>query len=151
MKRLFSWLLACVMILSLLPATLAAEGYAYSGGSGTEEDPYLIATVEDLRMVKNNGGSHFLQTADIDIGNSGGYIWWDESDAITLLTNGSYNGGGYRILNFKSRYTGLFEWNLGTVENVTMENVSVEVENNFTTQLGALVNWNQGTVKNCTV
>ena len=26
MKRLFSWLLACVMILSLLPAVSAAEG-----------------------------------------------------------------------------------------------------------------------------
>ena len=152
MKRLFSWILACALILSLLPAGAAAEEeYAYSGGSGTQEDPYLIATVEDLRMVKNNGGAHFLQIADIDIGNSGGYVWWDESDAITLLASGSYNGGGYRILNFKSRYTGLFARNLGTVENVTMENVSVETVNEFTTQLGALVNWNQGTVKNCTV
>ncbi|MEI3088545.1 MAG: hypothetical protein V8T01_00585 [Oscillospiraceae bacterium] len=45
-KRMLSLLLVLVMLLGLLPtAALAAPA---SGGSGTEADPYLIATAQEL-------------------------------------------------------------------------------------------------------
>lgn len=43
---------------------------SYSGGSGTEDDPYRIATKADLlELAANTGdyGQHFLLTADIDL------------------------------------------------------------------------------------
>ena len=47
MKKLFSILLALCIAFSL-SATASAESIPYAGGSGTEEDPYQIATAEQL-------------------------------------------------------------------------------------------------------
>ena len=47
MKKLFSILMALCIAFSL-SATASAESIPYAGGSGTEEDPYQIATAEQL-------------------------------------------------------------------------------------------------------
>ena len=49
-KRILAWVLALVMIVGLLPTvTLAAD----LSGSGTEDDPYLIATAGDLAAFRD--------------------------------------------------------------------------------------------------
>ena len=46
---------------------------SFSGGTGTELDPYQVATPEDLEEVRNHSGVseetrvYFKQTADIDL------------------------------------------------------------------------------------
>lgn len=56
MKKLISILL-CFAILSgvfgAFPVS-ASDDTSYSGGSGTEDDPYLISTEDDIRELKNN-------------------------------------------------------------------------------------------------
>jgi hypothetical protein len=43
----------------------------FEGGDGTEEFPYLIATAEQLDMVRHcNYDTYFKQIADIDLGTS---------------------------------------------------------------------------------
>ncbi len=109
-KRIGSVLLALALCLSLLPATALAEGEGgtesgtttpsasekkptYSGGRGTESDPWLISSVADLQLLANtinNGdaakfdanctdtgggipgnyhGYYFKQTKDLDLSN----------------------------------------------------------------------------------
>jgi len=57
------------IILLIITATIT-QSFGYSGGSGTPEDPYQIATAEDLILL---GGTpedydkHFVMTADIDL------------------------------------------------------------------------------------
>lgn len=107
-KRIGSVLLALALCLSLLPATALAEDEgdtessattpsaempAYSGGSGTETDPWQISSVADLQLLANtinNGdaakfdanctdtgggipgnyhGYYFKQTKDLDLSN----------------------------------------------------------------------------------
>ncbi len=96
----------------------------YSGGSGTETDPYLIASFEDLMELSatpRDWIKFFLQTADIDAAATVGLnIGDDDSDPGTpdvamgfspigdsptmssrqgVAFSGNYNGGGYTISN----------------------------------------------------
>lgn len=104
-------------------ATILARGNNYpaallqdfAGGSGTEDDPYLVATAEDLDDVRNYLGAHFLQTADIDLG---GAPWnegegWEPIGTSGAQFTGTFDGGGYTIHNLTSNrpetsYQGLF-------------------------------------------
>ena len=76
MKKLLSILLSFAMIFGAFCAfpVSAYDDTPYSGGSGTEEDPYLISTVQDLYELRKNIKSetyswlkkqHYKLTADI--------------------------------------------------------------------------------------
>ena len=136
-KRIGSVLLALALCLSLLPATaLAADGNgtttpststempAYSGGNGTESEPWLISSVADLKLLANtinNGdaakfdanctdtgggipgnyhGYYFKQTKDLDLSNIAS---WDPIGySGSCYFAGHYDGGGYTITGAKS-------------------------------------------------
>jgi hypothetical protein len=38
----------------------------FSGGGGTQSDPYLVSSLSDLNNVRNNLAAYYLQTIDID-------------------------------------------------------------------------------------
>ena len=77
---------------------------AYSGGSGTERNPWLISTADDLKTLAdtvNNGeqytGTYFLQAEDIDLSNVDWEpIGYTDSD---YYFSGHYDGGDYIISN----------------------------------------------------
>ena len=111
-KRIGSVLLALALCLSLLPATALAEDEgdtessattpsaampAYSGGSGTETDPWLISTVDDLKTLAgtvNNGedykDQYFILTDDIDLQN----VSWTPIGDGTNDFCGTFDGQG---------------------------------------------------------
>ena len=125
-KRIVSAVMALILCLTLLPATVLADeqGNAqmptYSGGSGTEGDPWLISTVEDLKTLAstiNNGdaagfdadaaagrqgvagnyyGYYFKQTADIDLT---GVSWEPIGYSGSYYFAGNYDGDGHSIKN----------------------------------------------------
>lgn len=79
MKRLISVLLCTALVFGLL-SIFPVKTYAFSGGSGTEEDPYLISTVQDLYELRKNIKSeprswlkkqHYKLTANINFTNKG--------------------------------------------------------------------------------
>lgn len=86
-------------------------------GSGIKEDPYQIATIEDLILlseVTNNKSimdyfskCHYIQTTDIDLNNK---IF--TPIAINCDFEGTYNGNYHKIINLKistsKNFTGLF-------------------------------------------
>ena len=132
-KRIGSVLLALALCLSLLPVTvLAADGNgttttststempAYSGGSGTAKDPWLISKVGDLKTladtintgasadfdaesdnVGNYHGYYFKQTANLDLS---GIDNWDPIgySGSGLYFAGNYDGDGHTISGAKS-------------------------------------------------
>ena len=74
-KRALSLLMAVIMVVSLLPtAVWAADGTL--SGSGTEADPYLIASADDLKAFRDkvNAGDNSTLcaklTQNIDLGNN---------------------------------------------------------------------------------
>ena len=47
-KTVSGLLLALLLAVVILPGRVSAAGNGFSGGTGTAEDPYQIATAEDL-------------------------------------------------------------------------------------------------------
>lgn len=121
-------------ILAMPAFTFAPSASDYSGGAGTAEDPYRIATVKDLQTLSTNAAAakltaYFKQVADIDmsgvndfkpIGNSSYYF------------AGVYDGNGRIISNLKltseDENCALFGYLRGTgskICNIRFKNVSV--------------------------
>src|SRR4030042_5701763 len=58
-----------LMVASLVLSCLSSV-FAYSGGSGTEADPYQIATVSDWNDLMNTStdwNKYFIMTADVNL------------------------------------------------------------------------------------
>ena len=56
------------------PAVDKESPYVFAGGSGTPEDPYLIATPEQLDAVRRGMGRSYKLIADIDLSDWGNWI-----------------------------------------------------------------------------
>ena len=75
-KRFLALLLVLTMVFSLMPAALAADTLS---GSGTEDDPYLLATAADLKAFRDMANAEASSklcatlTADIDLGGKHGH------------------------------------------------------------------------------
>lgn len=121
---------------------------AFAGGSGTESDPYQIATAEQLDQVRNHLDKSFILTVDVDLA---GYENWEpigtfqpvssapedaENPDPEMAFSGAFDGNGHSISNVKidlptSFAVGLFgcdvgsESNLGSIHDLTVETVDV--------------------------
>ena len=83
----------------------------YAGGSGTPEDPYQIATAQDLLELgdePNDYDKHFILTADIDLSEyafNQAVIAWDTEPNTEYFQgtefSGSFDGKGYAISNLR--------------------------------------------------
>ena len=114
-----------------LDKTIADE---FDGGSGTEEDPYLIARPSQLALLaqcvnEQTAGYfepdvHYLLTADLDLSGyeDGRYPYENPEKAF----QGVFDGGGHTVNNLNVAYTGattftsvgLFGVNDGTIRNL---------------------------------
>ena len=101
--------LKAVLTASLVVWLLASAAQAkYSGGSGTAEDPYQIATAADMNDIDNNPNDldkYFLLTNDIDLSAYTG----EQFNIISPFT-GVFDGNGHTISNFTWSSTGSFAW-----------------------------------------
>lgn len=169
MKKLFSILLALCMAFSLC-VTASAEALPYAGGSGTEEDPYQIATAEQLLALSaavNNGsaggypGAFFVLTADIDLKDIPwqpiGHMDLTDMSNYSCMFMGTLDGQGHTISNiyFHSDYpvcgVGVVGMSLGEVKNLTVKNVDIRCEETYSMAIGGVVGYNMGTIHDITL
>lgn len=68
----------------------------FAGGNGTEENPYQVATAEQLNAVRYDLSAHYIQINDIDLS---GYSSWEPIGNANDVFSGSYNGQNYEINN----------------------------------------------------
>ena len=144
--KTLSWLLSLALMLSLVPAlnTIAladdeVQSPAYSGGTGTEADPYLISTVDDWKALANavNGGEayngkYFRQTANLDMSEAGNL---EPVGTMTAPFAGNYEGDGFAISKAtisgvttgESTVAGVFGvlTGKGSISNLIVENATV--------------------------
>ncbi|MBQ8288747.1 MAG: hypothetical protein IJX76_08290, partial [Clostridia bacterium] len=105
--------------------SFAFDGTLSMQGNGTKESPYLVSSADDfmnLTLCMTNGqtfaGTHFRQTADIDMTGVSGYA--GVGKGITFA--GNYDGAGYTIRATISGYDGcIFPYVTGTVMNLFTE------------------------------
>ena len=134
-KRMVSLLLVLVMLLGLLPtAALAAPA---GGGSGTEADPYRIATAQDLvdfRDEVNDSAKKSTSklcaklTANIDLGNEAwtpiGKMTNTYSDYVAF--GGVFDGDGHTISGLKIDNSAQYQALFGYVKGGTIKDLTVD-------------------------
>ncbi|WP_319507323.1 PKD domain-containing protein [uncultured Methanolobus sp.] len=136
----------------LLLCTGTASAATYSGGSGTEGDPYLLSSdsdIDTLSATSADWGSYFQITQDITLVGNHTPI----GDGSTLFT-GDFDGNGYAVTNLTvyrtTEYAGFFGYTQTTanIYDLTVETSSDGVVSTGF-HVGALIGQNQGIVSNC--
>jgi len=145
------------------PNTLAR----YSGGTGEPNDPYRIATAEDLNDIGNHQDdwdNHFVLVNDVNLAQYTGTKFkiigrWILGYPNNKPFTGIFEGNDKIIWNFTCRSTGqrsigLFSYigSDGQIKNLTLQNVDVNAINGHF--VGGLVGYNKGinsTISNCCV
>jgi hypothetical protein len=120
-------------------------GPTYAGGTGTAEDPYLIATAEDLNalgLCSCHWGRHFTLTADIDLS---GRTW---TGSVVPGFWGVFDGNGHVISGLTitgGSYLGLFGLlgSLAYVKDLGVVDVNIISSGN---SVGGLVGENYGSI-----
>jgi len=139
----------------------------YSGGVGSAENPFQIATPEDLNEIGDDPcdwDKHFILTVDINMADytySTALVAPDINDSNfgfqgTSFT-GVFEGNDHKIIKLtinteeaSNDYLGLF----GRIDGGTIKNLGIEDCNNITGRLnshylGGLCGENNGTISNC--
>ena len=62
-SRLLPFAFLLIIFTFMVSTSASAQ---FDGGDGTKEDPWQIATVEQLQSISDNLDAHFILTADID-------------------------------------------------------------------------------------
>lgn len=154
-----------------IPYIEAADSFA--GGSGTEEDPYQIATAEQLALMgkanddwsQEYNKAYYVLTADIQLNDVENYENWKETPPeyqwkpVGNSFKGSFDGDGHVISGMYVRSVkdwfgiGLFrELFTGSVSNVKIEKGYLYI-NDSNTYAGGVIGNIVGNVKveNCSV
>lgn len=151
-KRFLALLLVLTMVFSLMPAALAADMLS---GSGTEDDPYLLATAADLKafrdMVNAEASSKLCATltADIDLGGEAWTPFEPSSGFVTEAYAGTFDGANHTIKGLSVNSTsksgvGFF----GTVHGATIKNLQIagNIYSTNSSCVGGIVGRTQGNV-----
>lgn len=145
--RLIALLLSCTMLFQLMPLSALAESdlahprsaelgaensVAFAGGNGTTDDPYQIATAQQLDAVREHLDAHFVLTNDIDLS---GYDNWEPIGNDKAAFTGSLDGQSYTISNLtidadsqSNRFIGLFGCTGASFSNVILEDVDIDID-----------------------
>ena len=179
-KKLLSLLLALCLVMALVPMTaFAEETPSFGGGTGTQEDPWLIASQADLIALAeflNSGNAETFDTENAGVGNCHGYYFKQTADidltgvswepigySGSYYFAGNYDGGGHSITNAVSTgkvdpdgfaTAGIFGWvAFGSVENLHVKNANFVAtgQNNYS-YVGGIAGVCYGSsIKNCSV
>lgn len=153
-----------IIALAIVACFVSLPAYGkYGGGTGEPNDPYQVATAEDLILL---GGSpedydkHFILTADIDLSGHTFTTALISPDAERINYGfqgipftGGFDGNGHKIIGLTidgrdapNDFLGLFGCNSGRIRNLGLEGSSVSGDD----YVGALVGINDGgDVWNC--
>lgn len=157
------------LVLSLLLALSGCgeksptDDVLFSGGTGTEADPYIIATAQDLWELADLANekesrdtfaaASYMLTADIDLGSKN----WTPIGTEAVPFSGILDGNGHTVRGLRlsgkagsgSNAFGFVGQLKGTVRNLTIADSSIRIKGD-SGYTGALVGKSMGgTVENC--
>jgi hypothetical protein len=126
-------------------------GWCYSGGAGTETNPYQIADTNDLLALAvapaEDYNKCFILTADINM--AGRTI---SKSLIAGTFTGIFDGKGHKIVNLNISNVSHSNLaligtlgNSGLITNLILENFSIT----GSTYIGGMVGYNSGSISNC--
>ena len=111
-----------------------------------------ISTVEEFLKIKESLNGHYKLVADIDLST----VDWTPIGSNATPFIGLLDGNGYKIKNLtitatNSNIAGLFGVSTGTIKNIILENVNVDIVSiTEDSKIAALVAYNKGSLENIT-
>ena len=129
----------------------------YSGGRGTTDDPYQIATAEDLLALGPGSYKYCILTRDIDLDPNlpGGQIF-DQGYVVSSFA-GTFDGNGHVIANatistgwsVSVDSAGFFSSIDESLQVINLGVINVSVNGEDVSPCGGLTAYNWGSVSNC--
>ena len=180
-KKVLSLLLTLCLAMTFVPmAAFAAEAPLFGGGTGTQQEPWLITSQADLIALAeflNSGNAETFDAENVGVGNCHGYYFKQTADIdLTGVTwepigysgggyyfAGNYDGDGHTISNATSTgkndadgfaTAGIFGWvAFGSVENLHVKNANfVATGHNEYSYVGGIAGLcYSSSIKNCSV
>ena len=99
------------------PAVLKETPFKFEGGNGTEENPFLIKTPEQLNSIRFGLSRHYKLVSDIDLSKWGNWIPIGGTPAY----GGSYGGQGEHEGDYDSgKFTGSLDGNGHVISGMTI-------------------------------
>ena len=149
------------------PTLVVTEKLAHTYASGSlqcsvcKEEKYkidgsyiAITTVEDLQNISLNPAGNYYLANDIDLNQVNFKPIGKENDPFV----GVFMGNGHAIKNLSLKYenvenvvAGLFAYNSGSIVDVTLTNVKVELYNTKLAVAGMIAAYNSGTIYMCKI
>lgn len=116
-------------------------------GEGTENNPYIIRNVTQLKKINENITASYKLANNIDLTG----IDWTPIGSLDYKFTGILDGNGFTIsnltINETLNYQGLFGYNTGTIKNLKLQNISV----NAASYSGIIAGYNTGNIINCEI
>ncbi|MEN6383683.1 MAG: hypothetical protein ABFD79_00635, partial [Phycisphaerales bacterium] len=101
---MFAGILRKYLLINVVLCLFISPAFAkYSGGSGTETDPYLIGTPQDMNAIganSNDWNKHFKMIADINLAGYQGNTLKCIGDDLSRAFKGVFDGQGHTISNY---------------------------------------------------
>ncbi|ULO09856.1 chitobiase/beta-hexosaminidase C-terminal domain-containing protein [Paenibacillus sp. 19GGS1-52] len=149
LKKRMSIILVILMVLGGLNLLDIGGGKAYAAdfeGTGSEDNPYLIATADQLNKVRDHlgeDGAFFKLTEDISLIDYQDDKGWSPIGNAAAPFVGNMNGDGFTITGLlidrdSDNGVGLFGDNMGTIQNIKLEAGIIKGKSN----VGGLVGFN---------
>ena len=127
----------------------------YNGiGGGTEDDPYLVGTNDNLNEVRNHLDSHFLQVENIELVSDWGNF--NSIGRIRAPFKGVYNGGNKTINSYMQNSgteLGMFGYIFDAeLKNIRLTNININNADHTGITIGGLViKGNNSRITNCKI
>ena len=136
-SKLFVFASFLVVVLGIAGTTDYLQARAFSGGSGTIEDPFLITTcveLEDMGTSNNNLRADYLITNDIDCSGIPNFtpigdmnIAWYQ---YAKIFRGKLDGGGHTISNLTINYpSNIFVGMIAQSDGAVIKNIKIQNAN----------------------
>lgn len=136
-RKFFIGFVGVLSLVAVVAAISPSKAAAFAGGSGTQIDPYQIATCQDLQDITTDLDAHYILNNNIDCSatsswNSGaGFVPIGNGFSVAASFSGTFNGNGKVISNLfinrsGTNLVGLFGITYGgNIYDFAMENVNI--------------------------
>ncbi len=145
-KKILSLMLSISMLLALTPnitfaynenASLAAV-QVFDGGTGTEEDPFLISTEDQLRLIADLPTCSFKLTENIELQES-----WSPIGTAGDSFSGTLDGDWHTVSGLTDTF---LKTNDGTVKNISLQCID-----NYIDASALMADMNNGLLEDCSI
>ena len=110
-------MISAIIVIFMMPGINLLSQELYDGGSGTAEDPYLIATPEQFDNIRDTRSAFFQLTADLDFTD-----FTTKVDTSSWVPIGVIGEEDWALQTNPLSFTGTLDGNHHTISNLHIEN-----------------------------